>query len=163
MSNKKCVLWGVILFASLGFNLFALGFMVGKPPMPEPKQKGPHFEMMADQAKQLPPEQRDAVMKIVKQYRPEIRDGFRDMQKARKDVDALMKSEDYNREEAEALFAKLSESAASAYKAAQLMMMDIADVLPPEQRTMMMPKPREHGDWGKKRAHRDAPPPPPEE
>lgn len=148
MLNNKTLI-GVLLFVSLGFNLFALGFMMGKPPMPEPKQKGPHFEMMAEKAKQLPPEQRDQVMAIVKRYKPEIRDGFKDMQEARKDVDALMKSDDYNREEAETLFAKLSDSASRAYKAAQLMMMDIADVLPPEHRAMMMPQPRERGNWGK--------------
>lgn len=166
---KKCPWIGAVLFISLGFNLFALGYMMGKPPVPHEKQRGPHFEMMAEKAKDLPPEQREKVMAIVKQYRPEIRDGFKDMQKARKDVDALMKSDSYNREEAEALFAKLSESASRAYKAAQSMMMDIADALPPESRAMMMPKPREHGSWSKKGqrppigSSRGGEPPPPVE
>lgn len=160
MSNKKCAVVGIVLFASLGFNLFALGYMVGKPPLPEEKPRGPHFEMMAEQAKQLPPEQRDKVMAIVKQHKSEIRDGFKEMQEARKDVDALMKSDDYNREEAELLFAKLSDSAAKSYRAAQVMMMDIADALPPESRAMVMPKPRELED--SRSAHKRPPHPPAE-
>ena len=78
------------------------------------------------------------------------------MQEARVDVDALLKSDAYNREEAEVLFAKLSESAQRSYRAAQVMMMDIADALPPEQRALMMPKPKQHA-WGK--PVRPSPPP----
>lgn len=138
--DKRTVL-GIALFVSLGFNLFALGFMVGKPPEPEPKHRGPHLEHMAKTAEQLPPEERDKVMEIIKQYKPQIKSGFKEMMKARQDVDALMKSDSYNREEAEALFAKLSESASNSYRAAQVMMMDIADALPPESRAIMLPRP----------------------
>ena len=144
---KKCTIVGVVLFASLGFNLFALGYMAGKPPIPQPKDRGPHFEMMAESAKQLPPDEQEKVMEIMKRYKHDIKDGFKEMTDARKDVDALMKSDAYNREEAEALFDQLSNAAAKSYRTAQLMMMDIADALPPESRAKMMPKPRDHGKW----------------
>jgi Spy/CpxP family protein refolding chaperone len=159
---EKKTLIGIALFVSLGFNLFALGFMVGKPPeAPQDKPRGPHFEMMAENAKQLPEAERARVMDIIKKHKSDIRDGFKDMQEARKDVDALLKSDAYNRAEAEALFAKLSESAQRSYRAAQVMMMDIADALPPEQRALMMPKPREH-QWSGG-PNRQRPPHPPQE
>lgn len=144
---NKCTLVGVVLFASLGFNLFALGYMAGKPPAPAPKARGPHFEMMAEKAKHLPPEEQQAVMDIIKRYKPEIKSGFKEMMEAREDVDALMKSDAYNREEAEVLFAKMSEAASKSYRTAQRMMMDIADALPPESRAMMMPKEHARGKW----------------
>lgn len=158
-SNKKCALFGIVLFVSLACNLLALGYVVGKPPRPpEGKHKGPHFEMMAEQAKQLPPAQQQLVLDIIDKHRDSIRDAFKEKQTAFYALMKFMKSNDYNRTEAEAGFAKLSEASSHAYGAAQAMMMDIADALPPEERALMMPKPREHGGdkWG---ARKPAKPP----
>ncbi|MFZ4124740.1 MAG: periplasmic heavy metal sensor [Rickettsiales bacterium] len=138
--HKKTVL-NVVLFVSLGLNCFALGFLAGKPPMP-PSDNKPHFDRILQQAKQLPEDQRAKVKEIIKHYKPLVRQGFDDMHAAREDLDALMKSEDYSREEAELLFATLSEAAEYAYENAQVMMMDIADALPAESRALVMPQPR---------------------
>ncbi|MBN8542867.1 MAG: periplasmic heavy metal sensor [Alphaproteobacteria bacterium] len=139
MERKQWI--NIALFASLGFNLFALGFMLGKPPQP-PMDRKPHFERILQQVKQLPEDQRAKVKEIIKFYKPLVREGFDDMRAAREDLDSLMRSEDYTREESEMLFATLSESAEYAYENAQMMMMDIADALPPESRALVMPPPR---------------------
>ncbi len=146
--DKKTIV-SLVLFASLALNFFALGFLVGTPPMPEARHHKPHFEQLLQQAKQLPEDQRAKVKDIVKHYKPLVRQGFDDMHAAREDLDTLMKSEDYTRAEAEMMFAALSESAEYAYENAQLMMMEISDALPPESRALVMPSPREREESAK--------------
>lgn len=144
-SNCRWLLGG-IFFLSLAVNVFLAGWLFGddgfsthapKPP------RGLFFESFNEKAKSLAEPQRSAVQDVLSQYQPQLKKRMKRVMKAREEIDALLRSPNYSREEAETAFDRLQQYSYDAQELAQDMMLDIADALPPQDRASFLERPKE--------------------
>lgn len=136
--NKKRCLVGILLFLSIGLNLFLAGVLVGRPDH-GPRMKGP-MNMMGEQIGRLSPEHRDKAQAILEDYKPKFRTQMKEVSKTRKELDALLRSDHYSREAVQAKFDELSDDYRTLHRTGQQMMLDLADELPAHERAKLMPK-----------------------
>lgn len=143
-TRKSSLLIGVVLFVSLAANLFLAGWVFGQggfPPRHAPK--GMFFESFNRKAESLPEPQRSQVKDILDFYQPELKKQMKQVMKTREQADKLFKRNDYSREQAEESFNDMQDESLRMQQMAQEMMLDIADVLPPEQRASFLERPKE--------------------
>lgn len=139
MTDKKRCIWGIVLFISLGLNLFLAGVLVGKP-NEGPGMRSP-MGRMGQQIEQLPPEHQQEAKAIFDSYRPEFKTQMKNVMKVRSELEALMTSKDYSREKVQEKFFELSDEYVKLHQIGQQMTLEIADTLPPEERAKLLPKP----------------------
>lgn len=139
-STKKRCIWGIVLFASFGLNLFLAGVLVGKPDA-GPGMRSP-MGRMGEQIEQLPPEHQKQAKAIFDSYRPEFKAQMKQVMSTRKELEALMGSKDYSRGAAQEKFFELSDEYVKLHQIGQQMTLEIADTLPPEERAKLLPRPR---------------------
>lgn len=160
MSKNTHRWWiGGLLFASLALNLFLGGWLFGADAFREPPRhggKGMFFQMFNEKAETLPATEREAVKEVLARHQPGLKRQMKRIMRTRDAIDAMYKRDDYSRSEAEERFATLQEQSIAMQDMAQAMMLDLADVLPPEQRARFMERPKE---WrGKGAEFRSKPP-----
>lgn len=133
---KKSLIVGIILFSSIALNV-TLGSMLAvrhHTVRGNFAEGGRPMLAMMKQLRNLPEEQRTPIKEIVQQTRPELRAAMEDVRDTRQQISEYLKDKDYNREEAEKKLASLREKTSAMQLRTQIMMLDIADNLTPEQR-----------------------------
>ena len=143
---------GMALFMSLALNAFFIGGLV--PHGPGPGMRGPHkspAERMLESATQLPAEKREKVTAIIASYRPAFDAQLDTMRTTREQLNTLISSPNYDRSAVDKQFDAMQDEMTKMQAIAKTMMLDVNDLLTPEERILMMPP---------KRDGKDGPPPP---
>ncbi len=160
--TKKAWLLGIIVFLSLAMNFTLAGMMLGRgmmappPPPPPPHGRGwDPMQSMMERLEALPPEEREAVRGILEEYRPQFDEQAKEIKAKRKEVNNFIKSEAYEREEAQRRLIELGSEYQDMQRLAQQMMLDLADQLTPEERALVFRHDRPEALKG----HRPPPPP----
>lgn len=128
---------GVALFISLALNLFALSWYVGRPP----QGFRPPIELVREQSADWPSEQRAQVKEILDRYQPKLDAQVAVMKDSRKKLHEIMKQPDYDRKRADAQFERMQLEVGKLQDLSKLMLLDVNDVLTPEQRASFEPFP----------------------
>lgn len=135
---------GGVLFASLALNLFLGGWLFGADKFNEPPApRGMFFEAFNQKAETLAEPERAAVKEVLARHQPQLKKQMKRIMKSRDAIDRMYKREDYSRAEAEERFATMQEQSITIQQMAQAMMLDLADVLPPEKRAAFMERPKD--------------------
>jgi Spy/CpxP family protein refolding chaperone len=154
MSNcsKRSWVIGVVLFASLALNLFLGGWLFGggtPSATSSPTSRGMFFESFNQKVATLPEPERSKVQQVLDFYQPELKKQMNYVMRSREAADKLFKSKNYQREDAEEVFNEMQFESMQMQQMAQEMMLDLADVLPPEHRAKFMERPKEWRGGGK--------------
>lgn len=174
----------VLLVASLGLNVFALGHFSGrilagdKPPSREHIERGHHgkfgdpFHVMR-YADELSPELRQRFRAEIKDELPSLREHHDHMRELRRELGALMSADEWDGEAVSAKLREISETQDRQREAFNRAFMNAFETLPAEQRKLLIDtaneRRAERRHKRKLRYHRDderpSPPdaPPPEE
>lgn len=129
---------GVALFVSLALNLFAFGWYIARP---EPGFKPP-IERVREQSTAWPAEQRAKVDEILARYQPKLDAQVAVMKDSRRTLHNIMKQPDYNRARADAQFERMQAELGKLQDISKVMILDVNDVLTPEQRERFEPFPQ---------------------
>jgi Spy/CpxP family protein refolding chaperone len=131
---KKNWIVGGILLVSIALNV-TLGAMLSGKYFQEHQQR---VEVVMQKIVTLPEPERAKAKAVFLQAVPELRNGIREIRQARKEVRHYVASDSYSRAEAEKRLTDLRVKTTALQLAAQKMMLDIADKLPPEQRARLL-------------------------
>lgn len=143
--HKKLLILCIILGMSLAVNFTLGGMVLGRGMMPPPLPHHARFnpvERMEHKIGLLPSEHQEAIRQILENYRPQLTEAMAQVKATRKANLAYLKSEDYQRAEAETRFADLRKQSIALQKLAQAMLLEMADILPPEHRALLMKRPK---------------------
>ncbi len=133
--NKRWVI-GLVLFISIALNITLGSMLIGK----QASQHRQPMRMALERLDSLPEASREKAMDIVLENRAALREKMQAIRQSRQEIKAYVTSENYTRAEAEKKLAELRQKTAALQEAAQTMILDIADTLPPEERATMLQK-----------------------
>jgi len=139
--NKSWLLSGALLL-SLGANAFLGGWLLNRPsagPLAELGQSQPARELLG-KVLRLPKEQRQDVRTVIGQHAPGLRELAAQARSNRQVMLAQLSADQIDQQQVQDSFAKQREATAKLQTAAQVMLLEIAEKLPPEQRRQFMQK-----------------------
>ncbi|SFN99725.1 Heavy-metal resistance [Pseudomonas sp. NFACC24-1] len=136
--NKTWLLNGALLL-SLGANAFLGGWLLNRP-------NAVSFELGQNQlvreligkVRRLPDEQRQDVRAVISQHAPGLRKLAAQARSNRQVILDQLSADSIDRQQVQTSFAKQREATVQLQTAAQVMLLDIAEKLPPEQRRQFM-------------------------
>lgn len=131
---KKSWLTGALLFLSLAVNVTLGAMLLGKSSRPL-LHSG---RIILSQLQQLPEPQRSQAQAVFRRELPNLRELAAQNRQLRRDNFRYIASADYTRPEAEKRLSQLRDQTAALQTAAQKLMLDVADTLPPEQRAQLL-------------------------
>ncbi|SDA60214.1 Uncharacterized membrane protein [Pseudomonas sp. NFACC15-1] len=137
--NKTWLLSGALLL-SLGVNAFLGGWLLSRPnavPFLELGQNQPVRELIG-KVLRLPDEQRQDVRAVISQHAPGLRKLAAQARSNRQVILDQLSADTIDRQQVQTSFAKQREATVQLQTAAQVMLLDIAETLPPEQRRQFM-------------------------
>jgi uncharacterized membrane protein len=123
-----------ILFISIALNITLIAMFSGKF-FQEHQQR---VEVVMQKISALPESERVKAKEIFLRAVPEIRNLVREIRQARKDIRHYVAGDAYSRAEAEKRLTELRVKTTALQLAAQKMMLDIADKLPPQYRAQLL-------------------------
>ncbi|MEM9617558.1 MAG: periplasmic heavy metal sensor [Pseudomonadota bacterium] len=133
----------IALVASLGLNIFAVGFLSGRvlnDPPAGPPQRGPGGEQsfrLMHYADALPPERRAEFREAFRAQLPAMRDDFREMRRLRMELSALLGAEEFDRAAVAAKFDAIQDVRDQQQAAFGEAFLDAFETLTPEERQML--------------------------
>jgi uncharacterized membrane protein len=131
---KTKLIWGGIIAVSIAGNLVLGAMLIGIN-----MQRHFHpFSVAMKKIKDLPPDERTALRAIAKQEAPTLRRSLKAARASRLDLAAYIASPGYNRAEAQKRFDDLRVKTAQSQLLAETMFLDMADKLPPQDRTKLL-------------------------
>ena len=151
----------IVLVASLGLNIFAVGFLSGRvlnderagPPGPPPGRGAEQSFRLMHYTDALPHERREEFRKAFRTQLPAIRDDFQEMRRLRVELSALLGADEFDRTAVEAKFDALHAIQERQQAAFGNAFLDAFETLTPEEREML--KDAAHDRRGKtRRGHR---------
>ncbi|SCY64997.1 periplasmic heavy metal sensor [Pseudomonas sp. NFACC37-1] len=136
---NKTRLLSVALLLSLGANAFLGGWLLNRP-------NAVSFELGQNQlvreligkVRRLPDEQRQDVRAVISQHAPGLRKLAAQTRSNRQVILDQLSADSIDRQQVQTSFAKQREATVQLQTAAQVMLLDIAEKLPPEQRRQFM-------------------------
>ncbi|MBF7731074.1 periplasmic heavy metal sensor [Pseudomonas sp. N040] len=138
--NKSWLLGGALLL-SLAGNAFLGGWLLGKPahfaPM-HPGAEGPRLQHMLARMQQLPEQQRQQIREKMREHAPQMRALADQGREQRQLIEQLMGQAELPRSELQAAFARQRELQAQMQELNQRMLLEIAGLLPAEQRVELL-------------------------
>ncbi|MFM9890908.1 MAG: periplasmic heavy metal sensor [Rickettsiales bacterium] len=138
MKLSKAQRVSAALFVSVALNLFALSWYVGQP---APGFKPP-IDRVREQSSTWPAAQRTQVNEILARYQPKLDAQVAVMKASRKTLHDIMKQPDYDRKRADAQFERMQAELGKLQDISKVMILDVNDVLTPEQRAEFDPFPQ---------------------
>ncbi|AMZ73491.1 MULTISPECIES: periplasmic heavy metal sensor [Pseudomonas] len=137
--NKTWLLSGALLL-SLGANAFFGGWLLSRPntaPFADLGQNQPVRELIG-KVLRLPDAQRQDVRAVISQHAPGLRTLAAQARSNRQVILTQLSADSIDRQQVQTSFAKQREATVQLQTAAQVMLLDIAEKLPPEQRRQFM-------------------------
>jgi Spy/CpxP family protein refolding chaperone len=131
---KKQTLFLIAISVSFAGNIFLASLFIGKEIGKSESFRERPIKMVLEHVQSLPHDQRKVAIALIKNKKPELRDGMMAARDTRKAIFNYIKSPDYNRIEAEKRLTALRQKTSEVQIKAQTLMLDLADQLTPEQR-----------------------------
>lgn len=131
---KKSWLTGALLFLSLAVNVTLGAMLLGKSSRPLQRPG----KIIMSQLRQLPEPQRSQAQTMFRRELPNLRELVMQNSELRRENFRYIASAEYTRPEAEKRLAQLREQTTALQTAAQKLILDVADMLPPEQRAQLL-------------------------
>lgn len=135
----------IALIASLGLNIFAVGFLSGRvlndehggPPMPPPGRGGEQSFRLMHYADALPGERRREFRSAFRTQLPIMRDGFEEMRRLRRELTMILGAEEFDRAAAAAKFEEIEQLRNRQQAAFGKAFLDAFETLTPEERATL--------------------------
>lgn len=132
------IIVGIILFLSLGANVFMFGMVTGRDGGGDRLARFEKIGNALASYSELSDGSQEKVKAILKRDLPQIKEQAQAMKEKRQQVKALMLKPDYKREDVEKLFAEQREALTALQTRGQTMALDLADSVTPEERAKVL-------------------------
>ena len=133
---KKPWIIGLVLFVSVALNMTLASMLIGK----QASQQFQPMHMALDMLDDLPEASRKKATDILMEDRLSLSEKMQEFLRSRQNMKAYLASDEYRRKEAEKKLAELRQKTTTLQEAAQAMILDIVDSLPPEERAAILKK-----------------------
>jgi uncharacterized membrane protein len=134
VSSMKAAV-GLVLFLSLGANIFMAGMLAGRHGNVLPEQRrGAQLARVLSSFADLSPESRGKAADIVKKNWPDIERQMKAVRATRSEVKDILARPDYTRADLDRKFAELRKEVGDLQATGQGMAADIAGAIKPEER-----------------------------
>lgn len=152
----------IALIASLGLNIFAVGFLSGRilndehagPPSPPPMRGAEQSFRLMHYADALPDERRQEFREAFRTQLPAMRDGFQEMRRLRRELTMLLGAEEFDRAAAAAKFEEIEQLRNNQQAAFGEAFLDAFETLTPEERAALREAVQDRRRKGRHGRHR---------